>query len=347
VFSLFSLLLDAEKTLAKRGLSFRDPGSVVRFAHPNWISSENVRALACFRDAAVVALSAFLEETSQNKHNGRITVSADTLTRVVQKSKAIADRLPNFTDEYRHEQHQRCAKGVLKGVEWEFVFESCAAGFPYLLQHDRDTFEDTLRKFPAKRRVRKVLVVDVGAGSSDAGYLLRTVRPRDNQGIMRPLLIWLPAADALELAGRWLTDRIHADLKQQGRRVTVDEAEEIKLTRQSTWINKPFVREWSDRIAAHVSEYARSLQDDVCLPHEPELELVVTGGSGAVEPMRQEVLKGIRAALIERGYGIGAATKLIEPESFGIQGGGLVDLTVCAWPNLPSAWAPQTRFCQS
>ena len=57
------------------------------------------------------------------------------------------------------------------------MFESCAAGFPYLLQHDRDTFEDTLRKFPVSRRLRKVLVVDVGAGSSDAGYLVRTVRP--------------------------------------------------------------------------------------------------------------------------------------------------------------------------
>src|SRR5512146_578786 len=84
------------------------------------------------------------------------------------------------------------------------VSEQCAAGFPYLLQDDRDTFEDTLRKFPAARRVRKVLVADVGAGSWDAGYLLRTVRPRDSKGVMRFLLIWLPAADTLELAGRWL-----------------------------------------------------------------------------------------------------------------------------------------------
>jgi hypothetical protein len=322
VFSLLALLTDADRILGSRGMSFRDSGSVVRFSHPNWISADNVRALACFRDAAVVALSVFLNNTQLPNRNGLVKISADFVNRRVQAAKQLADELPVFPESYNHQDYQRCTKGVIKGVEWEFVFESCAAGFPYLLQHDRDTFEDTLHKYPAKRRVRKVMVVDVGAGSSDAGYLVRTVRPRDAHGIMRPLLIWLPAADALELAGRWLTDRIYADLKQQGRRVTIDEAEDLKLTRPSAWVGKPYVKEWSTRIADHVAEYARSIQDEVCLPNEPELELVVTGGSSAVEPMRREVLNEVRAALQERGYGIGAATKIIEPESFGIQGGG-------------------------
>jgi hypothetical protein len=138
---------------------------------------------------------------------------------------------------------------------------------------------------------------------------------------MLPLLIWLPAADALELAGRWLTDRIHADLKQQGRNVTHDEAEDIKLARQSAWLTKPYVHEWSERIAAHVSEYTKSIRDELCLPINPPLEVVVTGGSSAVAPMRDEVLKGIRQALVDRGLLIGNATQLIEPESPSLQGG--------------------------
>jgi len=322
VFSIMSLLLDAERTMRRRGFSFREKGSVIRFSHPNWISADNVRALSSFRDAAVLALGVFLEGIDHSDSNRRIAISSDALKTAVKRHRTFVEQLPKFGDQYTHSEYLCCTRGTLQDISWEFVFESCAAGFPYLLQNDRDAFEDTLRKFPAARRVRKILVIDVGAGSSDAGYLLRTVRPRDSHGIMRPLLIWLPAADALELAGRWLTDRILADLKQQGRRITADEAEEVKLTRQNAWVTKPYVREWSSRIAAHVSDYAKSLRDDVCLPHKPELEIVVTGGSSAVKPMRDEVLNQVKDALVERGHSIGYSTKLIEPESFGLKSGG-------------------------
>jgi hypothetical protein len=335
VSSILCLLDDAEKELKRRGLSFRSQGSVVRFSHPNWISSENVRALNCFRDAVVAALAIFIEGAgSIEKDGSRFKVPASALRDAVHRHKALVDGLPKFPEHYGHKDYHRCTRGNMKGIEWEFVFESCAAGFPYLLQHDRELFEESIRKFPATRRVRKVLVVDVGAGSTDAGYLVRTVRPRDHQGIMHPLLIWLPAADALELAGRWLTDRIYADLKQQGRRVTADEAEEAKLSRQSLWLTKPYVEEWSCRIAAHIGHYAKSLRDDVCLPSKPELEVVVTGGSSAVNPMRDAVLAQVQRSLVERGLPIGRSTKLIEPESFGLEESSyqrvhLAQLAVC------------------
>jgi hypothetical protein len=123
-------------------------------------------------------------------------------------------------------------------------------------------------------------------------------------------------------------------LKQQGRRITADEAEEAKLSRQSLWLAKPFVQEWSCRIAAHIAHYAKSLQDDICLPSKPELEVVVTGGSSAVKPMKDEVLAQVQRALIERGLLIGKSTKLIEPESFGLQESSyprvqLAQLAVC------------------
>ena len=283
----------------------------------------------------MAALAIFIEGAGSFDTDGsRFNVSAVALRDAVHRHKALVDGLPTFPEQYEHTDYHRCMRGNIKGIEWEFVFESCAAGFPYLIQHDRQLFEESIRKFPATRRVRKVLVVDVGAGSTDAGYLVRTVRPRDHQGIMHPLLIWLPAADALELAGRWLTDRIHADLKQQGRRVTADEAEEAKLSRQSSWMEKPYVEEWSSRIAAHIGHYATSLRDDVCLPSNPELEVVVTGGSSAVTPMRDAVLEQVRLSLVQRGLPIGMSSKLIEPESFGLEGSSLqtvrrAQLAVC------------------
>lgn len=322
VFSIFCLLLDADRNLRARGKSFKDKGSVIRFSHPNWISSENVRALGCFRDAAIVALSAFIKYDGKNEDSRRITVPTQIFKETVDRHKAFADDLPRFTNKYSHGDYMRCTRGNMEGIEWEFVFESCAAGFPYIYDADPETYETPLRKYPANRQVKKILVVDVGAGSTDAGYLVRTIRTKDvdKQGIMRPLLIWLPAADALELAGRWLTDKIQKDLAQQGRRVTADEAEELKLAPSGTWQSKPYVKEWTDRIAAHIGEYAKSIHDDVCLPNKPALEVVITGGSSAVNSMRIEVVDQVKAALMGRGIPIGESTKLLESQAFGLEG---------------------------
>ena len=60
----------------------------------------------------------------------------------------------------------------------------------------------------------------------------------------------------------------------------------------------------------------------MCLPNNPELEIVVTGGASAVKPMRDEVLKQVSRALVDRGLPIGKLSKLIGPESFGLQGIG-------------------------
>src|SRR5205823_653158 len=98
-------------------------------------------------------------------------------------------------------------------------------------------------------RFRKILVIDIGAGSTDAGYMLRTIRvdPKTNEP-SQPILIWLPAAAALEMAGTWLTDRIHEDWRQQGRRATREEAEDYKTSGTTDWYSKPYVRKWCGEI---------------------------------------------------------------------------------------------------
>lgn len=50
----------------------------------------------------------------------------------------------------------------------------------------------------------------------------------------------------------------------------------------------------------------RGIRDDVGLPKEPPLEVVITGGSSAVEPMRTAVLDKVREALNDLGNSAGA-----------------------------------------
>ena len=239
VFSLLCLLFDAQNSFEKKGETLAHTGELtIRFSHPNWISEDNIRALGCYRDAVAVAASIFLEGADHRIGTRTISISAETLRNAVACHRHVIEELPAFPSEYDHHEYVKCSRGTIKKANWELVFESCAAGFPYLLEGERETFEDVLTKFPAAKRIRKILVVDVGAGSTDAGYLVRTVRPRDSKRVMKPLLIWLPAADALEVAGRWLTDKILADFKQQGRRVTSMEAEEHKISNES-WFQKP------------------------------------------------------------------------------------------------------------
>jgi len=261
----------------------------------------------------------FLEGIRHKRKPRGIGIAVDALRSAVQLHRSAADKLPSFSSRYVHREYVCCSQGELNGTKWELVFESCAAGFPYLLEGERETFEGTLRKFPASKRIRKILVVDVGAGSTDAGYMVRTVRPRDSKGIMKPLLIWLPAADALEIAGRWLTDKIFAEAKQQGRRFTQFEAEEFKTTNQG-WYLKPYVHEWTGMISDHVAEYVSGIRDDICLPKSPDLEVVLTGGSSVVLPLRDETMRRVRTALEHRGRAAFAGAKLINvsrPESLG------------------------------
>ena len=313
VFSILSLLFDAKRTLLARSKVLGQDGSVVRLSHPNWISDDNVRALKCFRDAAVVAMDIFLAGIEHQFGNGTFSIATGELRSGVLSHLPILSGLPDFPARYSHQEYMACSQGVLQGVKWEFIFESCAAGFPYLVEGERETFAEDLRKFPATNRIRKILVVDIGAGSTDAGYMVRTVRPRDSKGIMKPLLIWVPAADALEVAGRWLTDKILADSRQQGHRITPVEAEDSKIRNQD-WYVKPYLREWTTLIGDHVGEYVHGIRDDICLPNNPALEVVLTGGSSVVAPLRAEILRRVKSSLQLRGLGVGFsdATKSID-----------------------------------
>ena len=61
----------------------------------------------------------------------------------------------------------------------------------------------------------------------------------------------------------------------------------------------------------------RTIPNDKWLPNNPALEVVITGGSSAVKPMREEVLNRTRTALCQRGLSeeFSYMTHLIEPKS--------------------------------
>ncbi len=331
VFSLYSLLSDAQKTLKSSGVSLDDMGPVsVRFSHPNWVTPDTVTALQCYRDAAVVALSALHETPEETTSKGSLQITAGGLKDLVARHGARISSLGVLPPLYDHNKYQECLKGSVENIRWEFVFESCAAGFPYLIQAEPEVFNPEELKYAEHAWVRKILVVDIGAGSTDSGYMLRTIQ-RDSRTYrpVRPLLIWLPAAPAFERAGNWLTDRILEDWIKEGRPArTFAEAEDYKTSGVTAWYTKAYVDEWCCSIAERVAEYMRTVPDMIRLPKEPHLQIVVTGGSSAVQPIKRHLIDGVKQALKERGIGtqLSGRTSLIDPPTSDLLGRGYTDV---------------------
>ena len=331
VFSLYGLLNNVRTSLTARGISLSEMDSLtVRFSHPNWVTPDTVLALQYYRDAAVVALAAFSKGISTDKDEDSFRLDIRALRELIQRHKAPALELPKLPPLYDHWEYERCLRGSLDGIKWEFVFESCAAGFPYLVQAEPETFESDTGAHPGQLWIRKILVVDIGAGSTDSGYLLRTIRRDPRTGRPAgPMMIWLPAAPALERAGNWLTDRLREDRIREGKPATTrDEAEDYKTSGVTDWYRKPYVDEWCQAIAGHVASYVSGIPDSTRLPRPPPLEVVITGGSSAVEPVRGYLLDGAKKALRERGVGanLSQETRPLIPVNAALLGEGYTDI---------------------
>src|SRR5260370_14643603 len=113
------------------------------------------------------------------------------------------------------------------GISWRLAPESSAAGFPQLLR--------LLMPVEEAKKTQdhwvKLLVIDIGAGSTDAGYFISS---RTFSGDL--LLQYLRPAVTLDYAGERLTEMLKEHyLRYKNREITIQEAETIKLIAPDEW----------------------------------------------------------------------------------------------------------------
>ena len=184
---------------------------------------------------------------------------------------------------------------------WGFITESGAAGLPYVRAM---RIEDV----PGAHGLAKVLVVDVGAGSTDVGYMLR-VRHRETR---KEKLYYFRPAFSFPVAGNELTRELVNHYRAMNQPITQTEAEARKL-QQTSWNKLAFVDIWRTRIAQHVGEYVSGVPDNRWLPLPVTLNIVVTGGSGLVPGLKDSIKTAVLEALKSRSVERKTLDKLVVP----------------------------------
>ena len=174
------------------------------------------------------------------------------------------------------------------GPKWRFIVESGAAGIPYL----------RIMQLPKAKGIEglgKLLVVDVGAGSTDVGYMLRT----SNVNTGEPNFYHFRPASAFRIAGNHLTEDLMKYYGAKNRPMGYQEAEAQK-TSGTGWCDLPFVAAWKRHICDHVETYVSGIPDERWLPQPKPLNIVVTGGSGLVPGLKDSLVRAVRNALQTR-----------------------------------------------
>lgn len=173
--------------------------------------------------------------------------------------------------------------------KWRYLVESCAAGLPYLRNIK-------LQTPPGLPGLGKLLVVDVGAGSTDVGYMLRTISLKGEEN-----LFYFTPAQTLRVAGNELTEKIRDYHHSAGKHITFSEAEAFKITKTEEWVNNPFVSNWCDTISEHIRQYVKVVPDKRWLNVDVPLQIIITGGSGLVKGLADKVKDGVSEGLKQRG----------------------------------------------
>ena len=183
--------------------------------------------------------------------------------------------------------------GSLGKLTWGFLVESCGAGLPYLREITTDMEGQAP---PGLSGLGKLLVIDVGAGSTDVGYMLRSITREGEQ----EQLSYFPPAPTCDIAGNALTDKLRQYYFAQGTELTLYDAENRKILDQD-WHEFEFAKSWRNGIANHVKEYVKSIPDERWLLRAIPVQVILTGGSGIVPGLENEIMEGIEKGLNERG----------------------------------------------
>lgn len=289
-FSLWYLLGETYSDLL-RTIGIRPSEIEIRFSLPNWVDiAEGAVGRACYEQAAKVACHVFAADREAWSRNARAT--RDEWRSQVEDSLKIL----GISDDSEIDDNPQGFRVMLgtdyrsdEEVSFRFVSESSAAGLAGLRRSEMGD----------DNRPLKLLVVDVGAGSTDVGYVIRAIPPKEEK--VRETLCQLPPANTCQTAGEVLTNRIVEIYRSRGRNISFDEAETIKTTgADAEWLTHSAVDEWIRNIADHVRAYVLGIPDLRWIPYAPGLQVLITGGSGIVPGLREKVVSAVTQALRER-----------------------------------------------
>ena len=299
-FSLICLLSESKRWLSK-DYGETDFGQVeIGFALPNWLAEETRKA--------TIAAGHFCEAVGVAVH----IVTTKTAAELPAPGKLFPiPKLKEWVTEalaatQGHQGKQPTIEGVNKtvfslttaGPRWRFIVESGAAGLPYLRAM-------RLNNRPGVSGLAKLLVVDVGAGSTDVGYMLKT----SNVTTGAPTLYYFHPASTFAEAGNALTEELVKHHRAQNKPITWAEAEAEKIA-NTNWHKLPFAQLWIRHICEHVAQYILGVPDERWLPQPVKLHMVVTGGSGLVPGLKKQMHEAVIDALATRRFNVRTDEKL-------------------------------------
>ncbi len=291
-FSLCALLTDAKGRIIRELGAGTADSLDIGFSFPNWVVDPRKKyrlAAASFAEAVAVAVDlATRFKVRELPRPGR-GFPINEWRELVREARSRISSAPG--PELAVETiTQQSLDSFNAETRWVFLLESGAAGLPYLRATE-------VERVPGAPGLAKLLVVDVGAGSTDAGYMLRV---KNRQTGNEKFYYFHPASSFPE-AGNVLTDEIIKYFSQRNQPLTIREAEARKLQR-TDWTSLPFVQSWMRRICNHVREYVKGIPDHRWLPLPVSLNVVITGGSGLVPGLADGINEGIREAMKARGF---------------------------------------------
>ena len=305
-FSIWFLLGEAYQNLCDA--TGKESGEIdVRFSIPNWVDSDaSAVGRALYEQAARVACHIFAgDRQAWSQVPNPLREEWQESVRAALEILNISDESEIDTDRQGYQSLLKRSFNVAEDVKFRFVAESSAAGLAGLRNAEVETEE--------KKYLRKILVVDVGAGSTDIGYVIRAIPPKGSDA--KEFLCQLPPANTCESAGDDLSRRILEICRSRGEDIGFSEAERRKTVGEDKgWLTHPAVVEWRRTIADHVRRYVTDIPDMHRLYSLPGLQVLLTGGSGVVGGLQDAVLDAAREGLHERKvhFNVVEATNLME-----------------------------------
>ena len=291
-FSLICLPSEGRRWLGK------DYGTVdfrqveLGFSLPNWLAEDTRRATIAaghFCEAAKVAVRIVVGQKAADLPAPGKAFSIFSLKQWVADARAATsgdhDKQPTI-----EAVNKTAFSLTAEGPKWRFIVESGAAGLPYLRAMK-------LNNRPGVAGLAKVLVIDVGAGSTDVGYMLKT----SNVKTGAPTFYYFHPASTFAEAGNALTEELVKYYRAQNKPITSAEAEAEKIANTS-WHKLPFVQLWIRHICDHVAQYIHGVPDERWLPMPVKLHMVVTGGSGLVPGLKKQLHDAVIDTLSRRKF---------------------------------------------